>query len=240
VNKTKSDREVDMISGFWKSVMMGTTLVLLCLPSIAFARGDSGHMGDWSVGGFYGLASVSPGDVNTLSTAVGSSPPLGGISTDNFYGALLEFEVTPRWNLKLEYDWHDAKNNTSTNMGPSTGFEITEENAWGILDFYLVRTKSVYAYIGAGVGTPTYFHLARTTSSNTQFTVSSTTSYEGDAGVGVMLGDHISLFFEGGYQQIQSGNVQDQTGNTLLLPSGFKAQVNLSGPRANAGVKFHF
>src|ERR1019366_9585844 len=100
-------------------------------------------MGSFAIGGFYGLASVSPTDINGLATAIGSSPPVGGINSDLYYGGLLEFMISQHLNLKLEYDMQDAKDLTSTNLNSSTGFEVQQNDVWAILDFYLVRNNNV-------------------------------------------------------------------------------------------------
>ena len=207
----------------------------------AFARGDSGHFGSFAIGGFYGLASVSPSDVNGLANAVGSSPPLGGVNSDLYYGGLLEFTTSQHIDLKFEYDFHDAKDLTTTNLNSNTGFEIQENDVWGILDFYLVRNSSVYAYLGAGVGYPTAVTMNKTTSSLTQYTAARNLGYVGEGGIGVMLGGHLSLFFEGGYQYLISGNItQNSSGAILTNTAGQNAVINMSGPRANAGLKLHF
>jgi len=216
---------------------LAIVLVLTLSPVAALARG--GDMGAYSLAGFYGLGFVNPSDINGLSSALGTTPAVGNMSSDSYYGGSLAFMMGWRWDLKFMYDQHDAKNYTNTSVNPNTGFEIQESNVWGMLDYYLIHTRSAYMTLGAGAGYPTNFHVTEQAATTTQFSAASNLNYIGQATIGIMLGSHFSIYFDGGYQRIISGNLTDPSNNILKNTSGAAAVADLSGFRADAGIRIH-
>lgn len=196
-------------------------LLAIFLSSASFAAESGKHR--FKIEGLYGMASVSPKDVNNNFTP--------DLSSDMFYGGGVGFHLGPKFLFEARYEAHEAKNVNSSGTGP----DMVQNEVWGILNYFLVDKGAVHVYLGAGGGYPLYSHFTSYVSNvKTEYDADKTVGVLGQLGIGVMLGSHFSLFFEGGYQSLLSGNVKTTAG----VNTNYK--LDFSGPRGLGGLAVWF
>jgi hypothetical protein len=219
------------------SVLLAMAMIFMSVTALARDGGDR-----LKIGGFYGLGQVNPSDANAIqSTLMPSTPKIGNISTSTIYGGHLGLMLGQRWELEGAYEMQDAKNPTNTTAPAvnNAGLELMQNEVWLGLNYYLVHSNNFFFYLGAFGGYPTYSHIKQTYTVNAELDADKAINYMGKAGVGVMLGNHFSLFFEGGYQSMVSGDVKNSAGQIQTL-NGHNSTIDLSGGRADAGLNIVF
>lgn len=218
-------------------------LVLSLLPTFAFAMssGGSGGMGRWNIFGFYGLGSVNPSDANSVIKLAPSVPALNTLSSNTLFGGGLGYMLNPKFRFDVMYDQQDSKNpSSSTNFGSNAGFELMQNTLWGILNYNLIQTNSIYVYVGAGLGYSLYSHATFTANATkTEYDADKNLAFIGQAGIGVMLGRMFSVFFEGGYDSLAMGTLKSNNA-PLVTGTGTQAKMDMSGARGEAGLRLHF
>jgi predicted porin len=211
-------------------ILLALLLVSL-IPTAGFAKGESGHS-RFRVFGDYGLGFVKPADINSSLPAL--SPRPSDITQSTIYGGGLGIDIGPKFELAVSYEVQDGK----TSNGGNT-LEIIDNLIFANGNYYLHRSRGSF-YVGAGVNYPIYSHLTTTLSgAKTDYDADKTLGYQANVGGSYMLGNHFSLFAEGGYQFVASGDVKTG-GAALLNASGAKSKLDLSGLRVVGGVAVHF
>src|SRR5438128_2583716 len=136
--------------------------VLFLAPHVSKAASqNSSHSGRWMINGYYGLGFINPKDINDSANAQGTTPRLNSISGDTLYGGSLGFMLSPKFQFKLAYELQNAKNpvnTTSPFTATGAGYELTQNEEWGGINYFLVHTGKLYAYVGGSLGYPTYSH----------------------------------------------------------------------------------
>lgn len=206
-------------------------LVLALVPTLSFAQ-KGGKGGKVNIKAFYGYASVSPANINANQATMGAPRP-GDITSHQFYGGGLGVMLGNRFELSASYEMYEAKN-LATN---GNGFTLDMDVLWGDLNYYLVRSEW-YAYIGAGAGMTLSSSFPRKVTTTTTYTADNNISYQGQLGVGRMLGNRFSLFLEAAYKSIVTGDLK--TGSTFLTTGASRVKVDMSGLYATAGLGLHF
>ena len=224
---------------------MARLLVLLLFFVSSFSQaagGSSSETHRWRLTGYYGVAAVNPSDVNGSSAFNSVVPKPGSLSTDSFYGAGVGCFLSPKVDVRLLYELQNSKN--PTNLTSPTvsngGIELFQNELWGQINYYLVRDSHFYAYVGGGLGYPLYSHATLTLAATTGYDADKSLSYMGQGGIGVMFGNHLSLFLEGGYQFVSMSNLKSSSGAALTTAGGGNAKMDLSGPRGQVGLAILF
>ena len=211
-------------------------LCLLIFSSFSYAAGGGEGGMRWSLRGYYGLASISPGDLNTIEKNGG----LPTFSSDTLFGGGLGYMINPKWELVGEFELQSAKA-TTTFVGTTVGMEASQNEIWAILNYFLIHSNNVHVYVGAGGGYPTYSHLKIDSITNIDLDADKSIGFLGQVGLKLGLGRLFSLFVEGGYQMITATNLKNSAGGALQVTTGgANAKMDLSGARGEAGLALNF
>ncbi len=211
-------------------------MVLTLLPAMSFAMGDSGNMhNNWKAQGYYGLGVVSPSDLNGIQQTFSGTP--SAISASTNYGGGISRMFGHHWELMARFMSLNAKN-----LAPNgNGFEVNQNAVYGLLNYYLVSHGPLRIYVGGTVGQPTWTQaIAHLGGVNSGYSAANTLGYGGQAGLDIMLGVHVSLFFEAGYMAQKTGNLTNTAGTVLLNTAGQNAVVDMSGFRGLGGLNILF
>jgi hypothetical protein len=215
-------------------------LSLVILPSLGEARSGM-SMKRFRLTGYYGVGFIAPDDVNQRGRALGGTPVIPSINQDTYYGGTLGIMVTPRFGMHVEYETHTASNpvtQTSPN-GSDSGMKISQQEVWVGPVYYLINTGRFYTYLGASAGYPLGIKVTqKQANTTTEFDADKTLGFKGNMGVGFFFGA-ITLYLEGGYQSLDSGDVKSAAG-VVQTVNGRKMAADLSGGRVNAGLGFVF
>jgi hypothetical protein len=163
------------------------------------------------------------------------------INTGTIYGAEIGF-LTGRV-FEVAFAWESQvskypKTSTSPSVADA-GWALQQDELWMILNAYIARTNSLFVYFGGAGGYPLTSKATLKNATGTfEYEADKTIAYRGHVGVGVVFGKHFSLYLEGGYQALVSGDLK-RNGATLMSGSE-KAKMDLTGPRATAGLAFLF
>ncbi len=196
-----------------------------------------------SVLGFYGLGGVNPSDINNISSAASTVPPLQSISTLSYFGGGIGYQLSRKFQTRLTYEKQEAKNlvTATTPSVTDAGYTISWTELWAEINYNLTQSRFVYAYLGAGFGYPIESHLTANLSSRTEYDAEKTLGYKGQAGFGILLGKYVSIFFQTEFQSLASGDVKDSGGTALNQSnSSTHAKLDMSGPKAHVGMAIHF
>ncbi len=206
---------------------------LMLLPTLGFAASEGGSH-KFEVFGVYGLGIINPSDVNNIQKQFVPKP--SDISSSTVFGGGAGIMLSPKFHFRATYEVVNAKN-----LNSGSGIELNSNFIFGDINYMLIHTGSMYVYVGAGVGYPTYSHATTNILGvKSEFDADKTVGFEGQGGLGFMLGRHVSLFFQGGYQSLVSGDVKTSAGVALTTPTGTKAKIDLSGFVGLAGLSLMF
>ncbi len=150
--------------------------------------------------------------------------------------------LSPKLDVRVIYESQNSKNATNlTNPAVSNGgFELIQNEIWGQINYYVVRNSRLNVYVGGGLGYPTYSHATLTLASATGYDADKSLNYIGQGGIDILLGNHFSLNFQGGYQSISMSNLKTSSGAVLTSTSGGNAKMDLSGARVQVGLAIIF
>src|SRR5690349_4518776 len=111
-------------------------LTVTLLPGLVFAA-EGGNKSRFSIFGYYGLAMVSPGDLNTASNGATFTvtPKPSAITSGTAYGGGLTIGLSQKFRIKAAYDILNT-----TNVTNSQGFTVSQQMVWGDLDYMLVNS----------------------------------------------------------------------------------------------------
>lgn len=196
----------------------------------------------WSVSGFYGMGFINPVDLNKNPAFATVSPRPKNLTSAVIYGGSVGYFLSSKIKFSLMYDSQFASEPTRTTV-PSvrdTGFEVTQNNLWGKLDYYLKNSGKLQFYVGAAGGYPLYSHVKLTTSSKTNYDADKTFIFAGFLGTNLNFSKHFGLFIQGGYQSIVMPALRTSTGARLSKAGGGNAQLDLSGAVGHAGLTIMF
>lgn len=206
-------------------------LVLTMLPGLTFAADSKSK---FQIFGFYGLGMVNPADINNLQKQF-TAPKPNDILTGTMFGGGLGINFGPKVVFKVRYDMFEGKNLATDN----DGYTLTQNMIWGDLDVMLAQGKTVYVYAGAGAGYPLTSTAKRVVSGvATNFDGDKNIAANAQLGLGFMLGNHFSLFFQAEYQYNFTGTLKN--GSTPLTYNGRNATLDLSGPKGMGGLAIMF
>lgn len=222
---------------------MKISIILAVLLATQVAKANSSDGNRWSVGGFYGIGFTNPKDLNDSAGNQITTPKLNNLSSENIYGASLGFLLIPTLQFKLVYEMQSNKNPVTTSspfVASGVGYEMTQNEVWAELNYFLIRSARAFAYVGASMGYPIVSRVTTNLAIKTDYDADKTLGLMGQLGVGLMLSQHFSVFIEGGYQSVVSGDIKSSTGAVLTTSNGSKAKLDLSAPKASAGIAIDF